>query len=101
MTYYLICAALVSAVNLNNIVSSLRIVKLNDLQAALDQFKSCLDMAKQQEDKPAELAISNAIEDVNEHMQGEERRTAASEGTKEEERQQEENRKEKSPGECL
>ena len=47
------------------------VVRLDKIQDALDQFYACLDMAKAQEDKPAELAINNAIEDIGKQMQGE------------------------------
>ncbi|XP_077997219.1 outer dynein arm-docking complex subunit 4-like isoform X2 [Glandiceps talaboti] len=43
-------------------------VKLNDLQAAIDAFERSLEMAKLQEDKAAEDAITKAIEETNERI---------------------------------
>lgn len=42
-----------------------RLVKLGDLDLALDYFNRAMELAKTQNDKAAESAIRRAIDDVN------------------------------------
>lgn len=48
--------------------SQLCIVKLNELQDALESFQQAHDLAKILEDEAAESAISKAIRDVNDRI---------------------------------
>ena len=50
------------------------VVKLGDLQAALQTFEKALELAKILEDEAAEKAISKTIKDINDRIaQGKEK----------------------------
>ena len=52
------------------------VVKLGDLQAALQTFEKALELAKILEDEAAEKAISKTINDINDRIaQGKEKST--------------------------
>ena len=52
----------------------LSVVKLGDLQAALQTFEKALELAKILEDEAAEKAISKTINDINDRIaQGKEK----------------------------
>lgn len=60
----------------NFFVNFFSVVKLGDLQAALQTFEKALELAKILEDEAAEKAISKTINDINDRIaQGKEKST--------------------------
>ena len=58
----------------NFFVNFFSVVKLGDLQAALQTFEKALELAKILEDEAAEKAISKTINDINDRIaQGKEK----------------------------